>query len=172
MLTICDAETYLQYMKDDPVRPNLFGDDTARFRDKFYVFADVDEDDKTVNAILCAVLSPFVIQTEELLRAISEDYQSMQELEASIRGILDDKNIATILTPYSLWSYRKGSGKKLINELLDFIPLNFPRVTHVITMSPPTKMAMLFHTGNGARLLSPNSETINYEYRLANVTLH
>ena len=66
----------------------------------------------------------------------------------------------------------KGSGKRLINALLDFIPLNFPQVTHVITMSPPTRMAMEFHTGNGAILLSPNVETINYEYRLDNVTLH
>ena len=40
----------------------------------------------------------------------------------------------------------------------------YPEVDHVITMSPPTKMAMKFHIGNGAALLFPNEETVNYEY--------
>ena len=42
-------------------------------------------------------------------------------------------------------------------------------------MSPPTKMAMDFHIGNGAVLLSPNVETINYEYKIkegTDVILH
>jgi len=172
MLTICDPETYLPYMKDDPVRPNLFRDNIVRFRNNFYVFADVNEEDKAVNAILCAVVSPFVLQTEELLRDLGDNYEEVKEMEEHIREILDDANIASVFTPYSLWSYKRGSGKRLIKDLLDYIPLNFPQVTHVITMSPPTRTAMQFHTRNGALLLSPNVETINYEYKLNYAVLH
>src|SRR5210317_1668052 len=77
MLTICDAETYLQFIKDDPVRPDLFEDDVQRFNNKegFYVFADIDVDEETgateVNAILCAVICPFIMQDEELLRELA-----------------------------------------------------------------------------------------------------
>jgi hypothetical protein len=39
-------------------------------------------------------------------------------------------------------------------------------------MSPPTRTAMQFHTRNGALLLSPNVETINYEYKLNHAVLH
>lgn len=176
MLTICDPETYLQYIKDDPVRPHLFENDITRFEDNFYVFADIDINEDTghreVNAVLCAVISPFVLQTEELLRDLSLNPEETAEMKRQLMEVVGDDKLATIFTPYSLWSYKKGSGKRLINALLDFIPLNFPQVTHVITMSPPTRTAMEFHTNNGAILLSPNVETINYEYRLDNVTLH
>jgi len=176
MLTICDPETYLQYIKDDPVRPHLFENDITRFENNFYVFADIDINEDTgqrvVNAVLCAVISPFVLQSEELLRDLSDSHEQTTEMQKQLMEAVGEDKLATVFTPYSLWSYKKGSGKRLINELLDFIPLNFPHVTHVITMSPPTRMAMEFHTNNGALLLSPNVETINYEYRLDNVTLH
>jgi len=176
MLTICDPETYIEYMKDDPVRPELFEDNSLRFRNNFHVFADIDIEEGgghvVVNAILCAVISPFVLQCEELLRDLGSNPEEARQMQEHMRELLDDANLATIFTPYSMWSYKKGSGKRLINQLLEYIPIGFPKVTHVITMSPPTRMAMEFHINNGALLLSPNAETINYEYNLNNVTLH
>jgi len=181
MLTICDAETYLQFIKDDPVRPDLFEDDVQRFNNKegFYVFADIDVDEKTgateVNAILCAVICPFIMQDEELLRELAASKgEFINMLSELFEGEFSDESppIASIFTPYSLWSYKKGSGKKLINNLLEAIPERYPNITHVITMSPPTKMAMNFHLGNGAILFSPNVGTINYEYKIEQVTLH
>jgi hypothetical protein len=76
----------------------------------------------------------------------------------------EDTRAGIVLCPYSLWSYKKGSGKRLINDLLESVPMLYPEVDHVITMSPPTKMAMKFHIGNGATLLFPNEDTVNYEY--------
>lgn len=164
MLVECDVDTYLKYMEDDPVRAGLFADDTLRFSEGFHVFADVDEFDN-VNAILCAVISPFVLQTETLLREVALERDSMEALMRSL-GLEEDGAIASILTPYSLWSYKRGSGRRLIKDLLEYIPIRFPQVTHVITMSPQTVTAMKFHLRNGAMLLSPNKETINYEYIL------
>jgi hypothetical protein len=179
MLIACDAETYLRYIEDDPVRPDLFEDNRVRFEGNFHVFADVDINEETgeeiVNAILCAVITPFVLRQEADLQEIVTESGTLNEFQEALSEIAGEDGLASILTPYSLWSYKKGAGKRLINTLLTTIPIQFPEVTHVITMSPPTKMAMNFHISNGAVLLSPNVETINYEYRLEDsedVTLH
>ena len=167
MLISCDVETYLRYIKDDPVRPDLFEDDTLRFGDNFHVFADADDGDTgevIVNAMLCAVISPFVLRQEADLRELATESGTLNDFEEALVSITGREGLASVFTPYSLWSYKKGAGKKLINALLDVVPVKFPEVTHIITMSPPTKMAMNFHIGNGAMLLSPNVETINYEY--------
>jgi hypothetical protein len=178
MLISCDVETYLRYIKDDPVRPDLFDDDARRFGDNFHVFADADVDGDTgeviVNAMLCAVISPFVLQQEEHLREISEELGALDSMRESLLEVTGEAGLARIFTPYSLWSYKKGAGRKLMDTLLEVVPVKFPEVTHIITMSPPTKIAMEFHISNGAMLLSPNVETINYEYKIedADAVLH
>lgn len=168
MMIECDEETFLKYIEDDPVRPNLFEDDFVRFRGNFKVFADVDQDEHglTVNAIVCVVICPFLPQTEEQLRmyASGDLREGLEFIDDMLDG--DDARAGIILCPYSLWSYSKGSGKRLINELLETTPVMYPDVDHVITMSPPTRMAMRFHVGNGAVLLSPNESTVNYEYEI------
>lgn len=175
MLIECDEETFAKYIEDDPVRPNLFEESFIRFRGNFYVYADVDKDDfgYTVNAIVCVTICPFLPQTEDQLElyASGDMGDGLQVLEE----ILDERETraGVIFCPYSLWSYSKGSGKKLINDLLEAVPILHPEVDHVITMSPPTKMAMRFHVGNGAILLSPNENTVNYEYELPDeITVH
>ena len=171
----CDVETYLRYIKDDPIHPDLFEDDTLRFEDNFHVFADADVDGDTgeviVNAMLCAVISPFVLRQEADLRELATESGTLNDFEEALVSITGREGLASVLTPYSLWSYRKGAGKKLVNTLLDVVPVKFPEVTHIITMSPPTKIAMDFHIGNGAVLLSPNVETINYEYKIEDVDI-
>lgn len=170
MLISCDVETYLSYIKDDPVRPDLFDDDARRFGDNFHVFADADVHGDTgeviVNAMLCAVISPFVLRQEADLRELATESGTLNDFEEALVSITGREGLASVFTPYSLWSYKKGAGKKLMDALLDVVPVKFPEVTHIITMSPPTKMAMEFHVSNGAMLLSPNVETINYEYKI------
>jgi len=176
MLVECDEETYLKYIEDDPVRPDLFSDDFIRFRGNFRVYADVDKagDEFTVNAIICVAICPFVPQTEEQLRiyAAGDMGESLEALEEMLDE--DDTRAGIVLCPYSLWSYNRGAGRRLVNELLESVHLLHPEVDHVITMSPPTKMAMRFHIGNGAALLLPNETTVNYEYEIPSTptTLH
>ena len=80
--------------------------------------------------------------------------------------------LGTVLCPYSIWSYQKGHGRKLINNLLEAAPIMHPEVDAVITMSPHTDTAMRFHINNGADIFSNNSKCVNYEYEVPDVILH
>lgn len=170
MLIECDKEEYLKYIKDDPVRPNLFTDDSIRFQGNFRVYADIDRQGfgVNVNAIICVVIAPFIPQDEEQLRSIAngESELSFQCRVKEDGGL--EKVVGKVLCPYSLWSYEKGAGTKLINSLLEAAPIMYPDIDYVITMSPPTQMAMKFHLRNGASMISPNKETVNYEYEIKN----
>jgi hypothetical protein len=63
---------------------------------------------------------------------------------------------------YSVWSYKKGSGSKLVQALVKKIQKRTG--WRIVTMSPKTDMARNFHLKNGARLLQENKTTVNYEY--------
>ena len=65
MLIECNIENHLHLIKDDPVRPNLFDADEARFHGPFRVFAEVDEDSGDVQAVVCVVLTAFVVTEED-----------------------------------------------------------------------------------------------------------
>lgn len=176
MLIECSMEEFIDYIADDPVRPNLFEDNTVRFVNNFRVFADVDKQGfkLKVNAIVCAALCPFLPHSEQQLRAYANG--DMDETIKEINESLDEDDMyaGRLLCLYSLWSYTKGAGRRLVRELLEVVPIIYPDVESVVTMSPPTKMAMEFHTNNGAVLVSPNAETVTYEYKLhaKNITLH
>ena len=162
MLIECDKARYLKYIKDDPVRPNLFDDDTVRFDGNFRVYADIDRQGFgiSVNAVICVVIAPFLPQNEKTIQDFASGDLEIQPEEGD--------SFSKILCPYSLWSYEKGAGRRLVNSLLEAVPIMYPDVDYVITMSPPTKMAMDFHVGNGAHVLSPNKDTVNYEYKIEN----
>tara|TARA_R100000657_G_scaffold7901_1_gene5176 strand:- start:1007 stop:1420 length:414 start_codon:yes stop_codon:yes gene_type:complete len=68
-----------------------------------------------------------------------------------------DANNFTIF--YTLWSYKKGYGTILLNTLLPML-----KTKRYVTLSPKTNMAYNFHTKNGAKLLSTNSNSYNFEY--------
>jgi len=165
MLIECDADTYARYIDDDPIHPNLFADNLTRFTGNFRVYADVDKDTEgfgfKVNAIVCVVVCPFLPQAEEQLRLYATGGLGLEKIELG-----EDERMGIVLCPYSMWSYSRGAGKRLVNDLLECAPVLHPDVDHVITMSPPTLRAMHFHIGNGAILLSPNAETVNYAYEI------
>jgi|TARA_Y100000114_G_scaffold141371_1_gene147053 hypothetical protein len=68
-----------------------------------------------------------------------------------------DTNEFTIF--YTLWSYKKGYGTIILNTLLPML-----KTKRYVTLSPKTTMAYNFHTKNGAKLLSINSNSYNFEY--------
>ena len=169
MLIECDADTYLSYIKDDPVRKGLFDDESVRFKGNFRVFADIDKSgfDTVVNAIVCVVITPTVPQSEQTLRFIQEVGEQLNDEWEKFERELLEKSFGLVLCPYSLWSYNKGAGRRLINNLLEAVPVMYPNVQGLITMSPKTDMAMKFHLGNGAEIMGVNPETINYVYDLS-----
>lgn len=171
MLIKCNAADHLYLIEDDPVRAKLFKDDSVRFESPFHVYAEVNDETGEIAAVVCVVLCKFVPQDEYQLKVIAagklaDIEEALAEREA-VYGAL-----GTVLCPYSIWSYQKGHGSKLINNLLEAAPVLHPEVDAVITMSPHTHIAMKFHLSNGAGLFSTNEETVNYEYEVEDVVLH
>ena len=68
-----------------------------------------------------------------------------------------------IAVPYSVWSYQKGAGREIINQVLTLMQ-RAKTVSRVITLSPLTDMARNFHIRNGAVEIQRNEDTVNFEY--------
>ena len=70
-----------------------------------------------------------------------------------------------IAVAYTVWncSDTKGSGRSLILALQKHFS-SHAKVNRLVTLSPLTEMAKRFHLSNGARLLSTNPESYNFEY--------
>ena len=133
------ANPLLEYIKDDPVRPDIPVD--FRVSRNRFVAALLEE---KLEAMVCVSLHDFVPQTVDDLTLDN-----------------DDPNIAIF---YTIWSYRAGAASKLLFAVVDEIRRLYPTVTRFVTLSPKTDMAHKFHTRNGASIFRENADTINYEY--------
>jgi hypothetical protein len=123
---------------DDPIRPSISPKQKMHPGSHVYMWLQ----DKEIGAIVCTAYRLYIPTTEKEL--LNNKYY----LESDSKLIL-----------YSIWSYKKGCGQKLIQSLLER-----EHDYRVITMSPKTEMAKTFHLRNGAVLLQENEETVNYEY--------
>lgn len=86
--------------------------------------------------------------------------RNLQELDS-----MTDKN-GTVVVPYSVWSFEKGAGREIINEILWFARTVLKNIKRVVTLSPMTSMAENFHLRNGATKIRINEKTVNFEYEL------
>ena len=127
------------YMKDDPVRPSLSYAFRKSVGEIFYIGEDKPD------AIVCVAFTTDIPKTVRELALYSHPQ--------------GDNCIA-----YTVWSYTKGAGRDIINELRNYAWDN--KFHRLVTLSPKTEMARKFHLRNGAFTLSENQETDNYEYEL------
>jgi len=171
MLIKCNAADHLYLIDGDPVRAKLFKKNSVRFEDPFHVYAEVNDETGEIAAVVCVVICKFVPQDERQLKFIAAGKLDQIEEQLAEREAIHGE-LGTVLCPYSIWSYQRGHGRKLINNLLEATPIMHPEVDAVITMSPHTHTAMKFHLSNGAGIFSSNEETVNYEYEVENVVLH
>jgi hypothetical protein len=148
-----------QYIDDDPVRPHLPTDFRINheFGRRAYCLVDVDLQTgiPEVKAIVC-VANGFSIPTTE----------------AELSKIpYAEKPKQSFMIPYTIWSYGKGAGRTLLNGLLNNLKKEIKRTKQksprVVTMSPKTELATKFHLSNGAKLISENKETDNFEYNVS-----
>lgn len=72
--------------------------------------------------------------------------------------------VPTVAVFYTIWSYKPGAGRRLIQAAQAWIKQNRPEVRRYVTLSPPTEMARIFHLRNGAEVFRINSESVNYLY--------
>jgi hypothetical protein len=142
MLTIINTLTdqIEKIIENDPVRPNIPKHQRlGKNKDIFTVF-----DKNNIEAITCVSYTNFIpIHENELF---------------------DEKCVPEIAVFYTIWSYKKGAGKKLILESVDYLYKNCTNIKRFVTLSPQNEMARNFHLKNGAFLLNYNSNTVNYEY--------
>ena len=69
-----------------------------------------------------------------------------------------------IAIAYTVWSRKRGAGREIIQKVLDHAKAE--GVERVVTLSPLTPMATHFHIRNGAKQISINDTTQNFEYEL------
>ncbi len=142
MLTLIRELTnpLLDYIKDDPVRPEI----PREFRVSQSRFVATTVDGEKPRAMVCVSLHDFVPTTvEDLAKEPTEP---------------------TTAIFYTIWSYAPGAAAELLFGVVDQIRQLFPTVTRFVTLSPKTEMAYKFHIRNGAVVLQENDTTVNYEY--------
>ncbi len=133
------TDPLLEYVKDDPVRPELpveFRVEANRF-----ISALVEDGPK---AMVCVGLYDFVPSDVEDLTKVPEN--------------------PTTAIFYTIWSYVPGAGADLLFQTVNEIKQSFPTVTRFVTLSPKTELARRFHLKNGASIFRENQNTVNYEY--------
>ena len=133
------ADPLLDYLRDDPVRPDISRE--FRVTQHRFVAALVDDLPK---AMICVSLK--------------------QDVPASVCDLSGDCDIPTTAVFYTIWSYVSGAASELLFDTVRSIQEQFPTVTRFVTLSPKTEMAHRFHMRNGARIFRENADTINYEY--------
>ena len=127
--------------EDDPIRPDL----TNKFRTsqgrKIFGLKYKEE----VEGVVCIAFTNDIPVTIKELELMSTE-----------------ENLGKIAIAYTLWSFKKGAGKKIIKELLEYMK-NKNNLDSVMTLSPLTPMATHYHIRNGAKLIKINPTSQNFE---------
>lgn len=131
---------FLDFIKDDPVRPEIPTD--YRVTDGRLV-AVLEEQDQP-EAMVCISFHDFVPASVQDL-----DKVTMQPTTAVF---------------YTIWSYKPGAGRDLLLQTVPTIKEQYPTIERFVTLSPKTEMAKRFHMKNGATVFRENTDTVNYEY--------
>jgi hypothetical protein len=135
------TEELLGLLRDDPVRPDIPPEFRVSDRGRVFVLKD---DQGQPLAVTCVKLLADIPQTVEDLYLLS--------------------NTATTAVFYTIWSYARGAGRRLIEQAQAEIRSQHPEVKTFVTLSPKTEMAERFHLNNGASRYRVNSDTVNYLY--------
>jgi len=133
-------------VSEDPVRPELSLEWRLSNGRKIYGL----QYEENVEAIICLAFTTDVPTSVRELDMMSE-----------LAHLKDQRSIAIA---YTVWSRKRGAGKEIVNKVLDFT--KELDVSRVITLSPLTPMATHFHISNGAKQISINEDTQNFEYIL------
>jgi len=136
-------------VNEDPVRPELDLEWRLSAERKIYGLKYKDD----IEGIVC------VAYTNEVPVTVREmDYMSQVACQ--------DGQCGSIAVAYTVWSRKRGAGREIINKLYDFLKTERIATKRLVTLSPLTPMATHFHISNGAKQISINETTQNFEYKL------
>ena len=128
---------------NDPVRPHIPVFDRVRAGREVYV---LENNDKSIDAVICIAYTKEVPTNEN-------DLDTLLEVDGEIA------------VAYTVWSYNKGAGREIINQVRNHIK-ETKEVKRLVTLSPLTEMARNFHIKNGAVFLNKYIDCQNFEYDL------
>ena len=130
--------------EDDPVRPEL--DNEFRISNGRKIFGLKYNNE--IEGVVCIAF------TNELPATVKElDLMSVNEKDSQIA------------IAYTLWSLKKGAGKKIMKELLKYMKKQ-NNIDSIMTLSPLTPVATHYHIRNGAKLIKINPTTQNFQYKV------
>jgi len=132
------ADPLLYLVKDDPVRKDIYQIERIIGNKEILVLMN-----NGPAAVVCVSYQDFIPIDE--------------------KGLISSDN-PTMAIFYTIWSYKPGSGRRLIFKAKDYIKEHRPYINRFITLSPQTFTASRFHTNNGAKILRVNEDSVNYEY--------
>ena len=150
MIKNVKSDYYLNFIKDDPVRPHL--PTFWRVEPNREVYALEDDLTNELTAMICVAFCSQV--------PIDEG-----ELEEFSTPANKNDPVGNIAVFYTVWSYKPGAGRTIVLGVANLIRETMPHVTRFVTLSPMTEMARRFHLKNGATVLQVNSTSVNYEYK-------
>lgn len=133
-------------VSEDPVRPELSLNWRTSHGRKIFGLRYQD----AIEGIICVAFTTDVPHSVRELDMMSE-----------LANIKDQKNVAVA---YTVWSRKRGAGKEIVNKTLEYCQQM--GLNRVVTLSPLTPMATHFHISNGAKQISINEETQNFEYKI------
>lgn len=133
-------------VSEDPVRPELTLGWRITNGRKIYGLKFENE----IEGIIC------IAYTNDIPHSIKE-----LDMMSELANLKDEKNIAIA---YTVWSRKKGAGKEIVNKVVEFAKQS--GIKRVVTLSPLTPMATHFHISNGAKQISINKDTQNFEYKI------
>ena len=139
--------------EEDPVRPELDNIFRRSYGRKIYGVKYMGK----IHAVMCFAYTNQIPKNVVELDKLSHD--------AYLKSAQRDQNIGKIAIAYTVWSKKKGGGKLIVKEVFKEIKKS-NHLNRLITLSPLTEMATKFHTKNGAKLLSINETTQNFEYQV------
>ena len=130
--------------EDDPVRPELNNEFRISNGRKIFGLKYNNE----IEGVVCIAF------TNELPATVKElDLMSINEKDSQIA------------IAYTLWSLKKGAGKKIMKELLKYMKQQ-NNIDSIMTLSPLTPVATHYHIRNGAKLIKINPTTQNFQYKV------
>jgi len=131
-------------VSEDPVRPDLTLEWRLAKGRKIYGLKYEDE----IEGIICVAF------TNDIPHSVKE-----LDMMSELADLKDEKKIAIA---YTVWSRKRGAGREIINKILEYANTN--NIERVVTLSPLTPMATHFHIRNGAKQISINDTSQNFEY--------
>ena len=138
---------------EDPIRPELDNEFRTSFGRKIYGVKYKGE----IHAVMCFAFTNEIPKDVKELDLLSKD--------AFLQSATRDQKVGKIAIAYTVWSKKKGGGKLIVKEVFNKIKKS-NHLNRLVTLSPLTDMAYKFHIKNGAKLISVNETTQNFEYKV------